>query len=105
MNANLQGTDIFISIPPGLLTCGIYNATVTFKQSGSLCVSDPQDVMIDIDDTEDPVLVCPSDLVMECVVGSNYVAQINTWLATASATDNCDVTLNNSYNGTSVPRG
>src|SRR5690606_27998931 len=56
-----------------------------------------------IDDTADPVIDCPDDLVLEC--DGDYLTEIAAWLATATATDVCDqtVSVTNDWDGTSVP--
>lgn len=50
-------------------------------------------------------LVCPADLVLSCTAGTNYIALINTWIVTATATDACDanVVITNNYDGISIP--
>jgi len=61
--------------------------------------------IITINDNTPPVITCPSNLVMECTTGANYIAQINAWIGMASATDACDgtIVITTNYNGTSVP--
>ncbi|MGV7235189.1 MAG: IgGFc-binding protein, partial [Nitrosomonadaceae bacterium] len=61
--------------------------------------------IISVLDTILPVILCPSDLVLECIEGSDYISQINSWIATATATDACDidVTITTDYDGSSVP--
>lgn len=43
------------------------------------------------EDLVPPVATCPADLTVECD-GAGNMAQLNTWLAEAMATDNCEVT-------------
>jgi hypothetical protein len=61
--------------------------------------------IINVDDNTVPVINCPSNLVLECSTGANYVAQINAWIATATASDLCDmsVAITTDYNGVNVP--
>ncbi len=56
-------------------------------------------------DMDAPTITCPTDLTIECVDGTDYVAAINTWIATATATDVCDadVAITTDYDGTSTP--
>ncbi len=56
-----------------------------------------------IDDNVDPVITCPMDLVLEC--DGDYTAEINTWLASVSATDGCDLslTITNNYVAGTIP--
>ncbi len=61
--------------------------------------------MITVQDNTPPQIHCPSDLILTCDAGTNYVALINAWIATATATDACDanVTITTNYNGMSIP--
>ncbi len=51
-----------------------------------------------IEDTTDPVIVCPNDITLECAL-TNNPAIIENWLRGATATDNCatDLAVNNDY--------
>ncbi len=50
-------------------------------------------------DNQNPDLVCPSDLTLDCA--QDILAEINTWLNLATATDNCSdagsITINNNF--------
>jgi hypothetical protein len=49
---------------------------------------------INVDDNTNPAFtLCPSELVLDCEPESNYSSLISTWLATATATDNCDASV------------
>ncbi len=51
-----------------------------------------------------PTITCPTNLVMECADGADYVAQINNWLTSATATVDCgDVIITNDYDNITVP--
>ncbi len=61
---------------------------------------------INVDDNTNPTFtLCPANLVLGCVAGTDNVALINAWIATATATDACDasVAITTNYDGTSVP--
>ncbi|MGB4847852.1 MAG: hypothetical protein WBP41_08035 [Saprospiraceae bacterium] len=60
---------------------------------------------ITVQDNTAPQIHCPSDLVLTCDAGQNYVALINAWIATTTSTDACDVNVSiaNNYDGTSIP--
>ncbi len=61
---------------------------------------------INVDDNTNPVFtLCPGTLVLGCVAGTDNVALINAWIATATATDACDasVTITTNYDGMSIP--
>ncbi len=61
---------------------------------------------INVDDNTNPAFtLCPANLVLGCVAGTDNVALINAWIATATATDACDasVAITTNYDGTSVP--
>ena len=60
--------------------------------------------IITVDDNAPPTLTCPSDLTIECgTVG--YVAQIDSWISTATVIDNCDqsVIISTNWNGVDIP--
>ena len=42
-----------------------------------------------VEDCEEPVITCPTDLVVECD-GARNEAELMAWMATVTATDNCD---------------
>lgn len=48
---------------------------------------------------------CPANLVLTCNANTNYVTLINAWIATATATDACDLNpvITNDYDGMSIP--
>ncbi len=58
---------------------------------------------IKIDDEVAPSISCPADLTLAC--GSDFATQISNWRALARASDDCDsdVTIDDDYDGTSVP--
>ncbi|MGB4849651.1 MAG: hypothetical protein WBP41_17130, partial [Saprospiraceae bacterium] len=60
---------------------------------------------ITVEDNTAPVIHCPDDLVLNCDANSNYLALINAWLATATASDLCDanVMITTNYDGMSIP--
>ena len=64
----------------------IVTYTITEIESGQLWVCS---FSVDIIDTESPILACPEDLTIECV-DPNNPDLIADWIASASATDNCD---------------
>ncbi len=43
-------------------------------------------------DCEEPMITCPTDLSVECD-GAGNMTELDDWLATVTATDNCDVTV------------
>jgi hypothetical protein len=61
--------------------------------------------MITVQDNTPPQIHCPSDLVLTCDAGQNYLSLINAWIATATASDACDanVAITTNYNGVSIP--
>jgi hypothetical protein len=67
---------------------GITQVTYTIEElaSGQLWVCD---FTVEVVDRERPLIQCPPPLVLECADPSNQVA-IDAWLASATATDNCD---------------
>lgn len=60
---------------------------------------------ITVQDNTAPQIHCPSNLVLTCDAGQNYVALIYAWIATATATDACgvNVTITTNYDGISIP--
>jgi len=60
---------------------------------------------ITVQDNTVPQITCPPTLVLNCDAGVNYVAIINAWIATATATDVCDmsVAITTNYDGMSIP--
>ncbi|MBL7776193.1 MAG: choice-of-anchor D domain-containing protein, partial [Saprospiraceae bacterium] len=101
ITTNYDGT----SVPP--LSCELATGlTITFTATDD-CNNQSQCMRtVYLDDTANPSITCPANnLTLECVDGANYVAQINAWIGTATATDACDqtVTITTNYNGTSVP--
>ena len=79
--------------------------TITFTATDNCTNSSQTTATFTINDTTMPTITCPSNLVLECTTGANYVAQINAWLGTVIASDVCDgsLTITNSYDGSSVP--
>ena len=97
------GTVIWTNDFDGMLAGGCNNRTgtitVTFTATDECGNSISNDADIIIDDTLDPTITCPSDLIVECG-DPNTDAIINNWLASVSGFDQCDVmvVLTNDYN-------
>ena len=52
---------------------------------------------VTVQDTTDPVIVCPADVTVECD-GAGNTAELNDWLAAATASDGCgDVTITHDF--------
>jgi large repetitive protein len=77
----------FNNLPP---LCG--NAvTVTFTATDDCGNTATCIATIRFDDTVDPVfVVCPDELLIECVNGDDILDTINAWIGTATASDDCD---------------
>ncbi|MEP6647288.1 MAG: HYR domain-containing protein, partial [Saprospiraceae bacterium] len=84
---------------------GQYSVTRTWTAVDNCGNSASCSAMVTVQDITPPVIHCPDDLVLQCTAGANYVALINSWLATATATDLCDanVAISNNYDGVSIP--
>ncbi|MCC6461614.1 MAG: hypothetical protein IT260_14160 [Saprospiraceae bacterium] len=77
------------------------STTVTYTQSG---INSGQCAFtVSVADNELPTVNCPANLTLECNSGANYYPPlIQAWAGTASASDNCGVTLTHSYS-TALP--
>jgi hypothetical protein len=78
------------STPTGQFPLGTRSATLTVSDS---IQQDGDTVSITVDDTTDPVIVCPAAITVECTTSGGAPAshpQIVAFLAGASATDVCD---------------
>ncbi len=76
--------------------------TYTFSAEDACGNLSTENATITIQDTTEPEILCPADLVLECTgdIG-DHEATILAWLATASATDNCGITMiDNNYDPT-----
>ncbi len=63
----------------------------TFRWTESIgTCDDTDDVTFTIDDVTAPVITAPTPLTLTCNQGTDHSAAITAWLATASATDDCD---------------
>jgi hypothetical protein len=101
-------------IPP--LSCNLTNGvSVTFTVTDIYNNSASCTFTVYVDDSINPTIDCSEvdDLVLECVEGSDYVAQIESWIAAAKVTilntagtdDACDtdLSIDDNYDGSSVP--
>ncbi|MEP6794815.1 MAG: HYR domain-containing protein [Saprospiraceae bacterium] len=102
--------DPLVSIIPADVTIqsscpGQYSIVRTWTAVDDCNNSATCSAMITVQDNTPPQIHCPSDLVLTCDAGQNYVSLINAWIATATATDACDanVTIFSNYNGGSIP--
>ncbi len=85
------------------VTCGAsVSQTVTFSTINACGQSATCTAQILVQDNAPPVIECPDDLVVSCDSG-NLLANINQWLNTATAVDECDenVTISHNFNETS----
>ncbi|MBK8922692.1 MAG: HYR domain-containing protein [Saprospirales bacterium] len=71
-------------------TFGLGETTVTYSVTDGAMNNTTCSYTVTVADEQNPEITCPVNLSLQCVDGSDYVAQIETWIATASATDNCD---------------
>ncbi|MBK9983112.1 MAG: HYR domain-containing protein [Saprospiraceae bacterium] len=106
----MDACDLSVSITPADVTIqglcpGQYSIVRTWTAVDDCNNSATCSAMISVQDNTPPQIHCPSDLVLTCDAGQNYVALINAWIATATATDACDanVTITNNYDGMTVP--
>jgi subtilisin-like proprotein convertase family protein len=83
--------------------CGNTGAvTVVFTATDACGNTSTESAIYTIQDTTDPVISCPPNITIECN-SPNQQAIINTWLSTASATDECDESVNVTNNFSSAP--
>lgn len=61
--------------------------TVTVTATDNSGNASTRSFTVTVNDTEPPVLFCPQNLLVEC--GPNNAAQLATWMASATAADNC----------------
>ena len=112
--ANVTATDNCSSIPLGVVysevqtsgSCaGNYSLLRTWTATDECGNTSSCSQTITVSDTDGPVITCPSDLILECVQGGDYITQINNWIATATVFDACDpnVSITTDYDGSSVP--
>ena len=60
--------------------------------------------IITVEDNTQPDLSCPGDLILECSSTADYLGEIQSWLNSASATDNCgSPSVEDNYDGSSIP--
>jgi len=76
---------------------GIGEVTVNFIATDECGNTAQTSAMFTVDDTEAPVIVCPSNITIECGDGAND-ALIEIWTLTATASDNCSTpTVTNTF--------
>ncbi|HEX5111632.1 MAG TPA: cadherin-like domain-containing protein, partial [Saprospiraceae bacterium] len=115
---NPLGTPTVTTPPANGMTTVNGDGTITYTPAPNyngpdsyiytLCDPEPlcDTAIVHINVTPEGVLsiICPDDLVLECGSG-NYVAQINAWISSVSATGGCggNITITTNYDGTSIP--
>ncbi|MGB4849007.1 MAG: HYR domain-containing protein [Saprospiraceae bacterium] len=82
-----------------------FKITRTYRATDACGNSATCSSTITVQDNTAPQIHCPSNLVLTCDAGQNYVALIYAWIATATATDACgvNVTITTNYDGISIP--
>ena len=79
--------------------------TITFTATDDCGNTTTCQANVALDDIENPIITCPTNLEIFCAPGVNVTDEINTWIALATATDNCDtdVEITTDFNPANLP--